>query len=192
LKGKVRNIDYVYKVNDDFEDFEKKLKRTTFGKKIISADDLKKLGNTFNSLQAKAIEKTELNKSLEKELKNTERAYEVSNKYKEELIQEKKELEGKMNTLENRGIVYRDILKNDYGVMNISPEEFKARIVLNRVENNSKPRNRKQGEFWVDTLENARGTKIEPSRLERGIYKAKELLEKVIEMSKNMYRGLNR
>ena len=53
-----------------------------------------------------------------------------------------------------------------------------------------KPRNRKQGELWVDTLENARETKIEPSRLERGIDKAKELLERVIELARDMGRGL--
>ena len=74
----------------------------------------------------------------------------------------------------------------------ISQEEFDARIVLNRIENDYKPRNRKQGELWVDTLENARETKIEPSRLERGIDKAKELLEKVIEIARNMSRGMRR
>mgnify|MGYP005883399431 CR=1 FL=1 len=70
--------------------------------------------------------------------------------------------------------------------------EFDARLVLNRVENDSKPRNRQQGELWVDTLENARGTKIEPSRLERGIERTKELLEKVIEIARTMSRGIGR
>lgn len=84
------------------------------------------------------------------------------------------------------------ILKNDYGLTGITQVEFDARLVLNRVENDSKPRNRQQGELWVDTLENARGTKIEPSRLERGIERAKELLEKVIEIARTMSRGIGR
>lgn len=88
--------------------------------------------------------------------------------------------------------VYADILKNDYGLTGITQVEFDARLVLNRVENDSKPRNRQQGELWVDTLENARGTKIEPSRLERGIERAKELLEKVIEIARTMSRGIGR
>ena len=89
-------------------------------------------------------------------------------------------------------MVYADILKNDYGLTGITQEEFNARLVLNRIENDYKPRNRKQGELWVDTLENARETKIEPSRLERGIDKAKELLERVIELARDMGRGLGR
>lgn len=192
LKGKVRDIDYVYKVNNNFEDFERKLKRTTFGKRIISEDDLKKLGNTFNSLESKAIRQTRINDKLKEKLSKTERDYKQVKNRRDELIQENKELEGKINTLEDKRIVYADILMNDYGRTSISQEEFDARIVLNRIENDYKPRNRKQGELWVDTLENARETKIEPSRLERGIYKAKELLEKVIEIAKNMSRGMSR
>lgn len=192
LKGKVRDIDYVYRVNNNFEDFERKLKRTTFGKRIISEDDLKKLGNTFNSLESKAISQTRINDKLKEKLVKTEREYKQVKDRRDELIQENKELEGKIDTLENKRIVYADILMNDYGRTGISQEEFDARIVLNRLENDSKPRNRKQGELWVDTLENARETKIEPSRLERGIDKAKELLEKVIEIARNISRGMSR
>lgn len=111
---------------------------------------------------------------------------------RDELKQENKELEGKINQLEDKRTVYADILKNDYGLTGITQVEFDARLVLNRVENDSKPRNRQQGELWVDTLENARGTKIEPSRLERGIERAKELLEKVIEIARTMSRGIGR
>ena len=34
-QGKVRDIDYVYRINNNFEDFERKLKRTTFGKELF-------------------------------------------------------------------------------------------------------------------------------------------------------------
>lgn len=44
----------------------------------------------------------------------------------------------------------------------------------------------------VAILENGREIKIEPSRIERGIGKAKELLERVIEVAKNMSRGIGR
>ena len=153
---------------------------------------MKKLGNTFNSLESKAIRQTRINDKLKEKLSKTERDYKQVKNRRDELIQENKELEGKINTLEDKRIVYADILMNDYGRTSISQEEFDARIVLNRIENDYKPRNRKQGELWVDTLENARETKIEPSRLERGIDKAKELLEKVIEIARNMSRGIGR
>lgn len=192
LKGKVRDIDYVYKVNNNFEDFKRKLKRTTFGKRIISEEDLKKLGNTFNSLESKAIKQTRINNKLEEKLTKTELDYKQVKGRCDELIQDKKELEGEINQLEEKRTVYADILKNDYGLTGITQEEFDARLVLNRIESDCKPRNRQQGELWVNTLKNARETKIEPSRLERGIDKAKELLDRVIEIARSMSRGIGR
>lgn len=192
LKGKVRDIDYVYRINNNFEDFERKLKRTTFGKRIISEEDLKKLGNTFNSLESKAIKQTRINDKLKEKFEKTERDYKQVKSRRDELIQENEELERKIDLLEDKKVVYADILKNDYGLTGITQEEFNARLVLNRIENDYKPRNRQQGDIWVDTLKNARETKIEPSRLERGIDKAKELLEKVIEIARNMSRGIGR
>ena len=192
LKGKVRDIDYVYRINNNFEDFERKLKRTTFGKRIISEEDLKTLGNTFNSLESKAIKQTRINDKLKEKFEKTEGDYKQVKSRRDELIQENEELERKIDLLEDKKVVYADILKNDYGLTGITQEEFNARLVLNRIENDYKPRNRQQGEIWVDTLKNARETKIEPSRLERGIDKAKELLEKVIEIARNMSRGIGR
>ncbi len=189
LAENTKNINSVYGVAKDFEKFEEKLK-TAFGKTFISNEDLQKLKTTFTSLESKAIKQTSINNKLEEKLKETERDYKQVKGRRDELLQENKELEGKINELEDKRIVFSDILKNDYGLKTIDRVEFDARLVLNRVESGSKPRNRKQGELWVDTLENARETKIEPSRLERGIDKAKELLERVIELARDMGRGL--
>ena len=191
LAENTKNINSVYGVAKDFEKFEEKLK-TAFGKTFISNEDLQKLKTTFTSLESKAIKQTSINNKLEEKLKETERDYKQVKGRRDELLQENKELEGKINELEDKRIVFSDILKNDYGLKTIDRVEFDARLVLDRVESGSKPRNRKQGELWVDTLENARETKIEPSRLERGIDKAKELLEKVIEIARNMSRGIGR
>ncbi len=191
LVENTKNIDYVYGVSKDFEKFEEQL-TTAFGKTFISKEHLKELKTTFMSLESKAIKQTRTNDKLKEKLDKTERNYKQVKDRRDELKKENKELEGKIDTLENKRIVYADILMNDYGRTGISQEEFDARIVLNRIENDYKPRNRKQGELWVDTLENARETKIEPSRLERGIDKAKELLEKVIEIARNMSRGMSR
>ena len=189
LAENTKNINSVYGVAKDFEKFEEKLK-TAFGKTFISNEDLQKLKTTFTSLESKAIKQTSINNKLEEKLKETERDYKQVKGRRDELLQENKELEGKINELEDKRIVFSDILKNDYGLKTIDRVEFDARLVLDRVESGSKPRNRKHGELWVDTLENARETKIESSRLERGIDKAKELLERVIELARDMGRGL--
>ena len=189
LVENTKNIDYVYGVSKDFEKFEEQL-TTAFGKTFISKEHLKELKTTFMSLESKAIKQTRTNDKLKEKLAKTERDYKQVKDRRDELIQENKELEEKVGLLEDKRTVYADILKNDYGLKTIDRVEFDARLVLDRVESGSKPRNRKQGELWVDTLENARETKIEPSRLERGIDKAKELLERVIELARDMGRGL--
>ena len=62
---------------------------------------MKKLGNTFNSLESKAIRQTRINDKLKEKLSKTERDYKQVKNRRDELIQENKELEGKINTLED-------------------------------------------------------------------------------------------
>ena len=115
----------------------KKIK-TAFGKTFISNEDLQKLKTTFTSLESKAIKQTSINNKLEEKLKETERDYKQVKGRRDELLQENKELEGKINELEDKRIVFSDILKNDYGLKTIDRVEFDARLVLDRVESGSK------------------------------------------------------
>ena len=114
LAENTKNINSVYGVAKDFEKFEEKLK-TAFGKTFISNEDLQKLKTTFTSLESKAIKQTSINNKLEEKLKETERDYKQVKGRRDELLQENKELEGKINELEDKRIVFSDILKNDYG-----------------------------------------------------------------------------
>lgn len=56
LQGKVADIYNIYKLDYNFDQFERNLERTMFGKRIITETELRNLQKTFNSLRSKAIE----------------------------------------------------------------------------------------------------------------------------------------
>ena len=66
-------------------------------------------------------------------------------------------------------------------LLNGQRAESKARLVLNRLERGLEPSDLKQGQEWQETLEKARDTNIKPDRLERGIGKIKEIIQRIKE-----------
>ncbi|MDT2813214.1 MobV family relaxase [Vagococcus lutrae] len=199
LQGKVADIYNIYKLDYGFDQFERNLERTMFGKRIINETELRKLQKTFNGLRSKAIElkdksdkQARINEQLSDKLKKVERDFKIASERREELNQENKTLARQLSSLKEKNTVYRDILKHDYSLNGISQREFDARLVLNDIESGYKPPNRRTGELWVETLENATDTKIEPSRLDRGLKLAKAMLQKLIELARRRDRDIER
>lgn len=113
-----------------------------------------------------------------------------------ELQKENKELKQELGSEIDKRIVYADMLINDFNVTAWSKEETKARLVLNKLDRGVEPSNVKQGQEWRETLEKARGTNIKSDRLERGISKIKEIIqkikEKILSQRKNKQQGMRR
>ena len=113
-----------------------------------------------------------------------------------ELQKENKELKQELGSEIDKRIVYADVLINDFNVTAWSKEETKARLVLNKLDRGVEPSNVKQGQEWRETLEKARGTNIKSDRLERGISKIKEIIqkikEKILSQRKNKQQGMRR
>jgi len=149
-----------------------------FDKLIASAKENEKLRKINHD-----VSKT--NKELKQEFKVLNNQYqEVVDQKKEvnlALQKENKELKQELGTEIEKRIVYADMLINDFNVTEWSKEETKARLVLNKLDRGLKPSDVKQGQEWQNTLEEARGTNIRPDRLERGISKIKELIQKIKE-----------
>lgn len=96
----------------------------------------------------------------------------------------------KLDQSEKRNIVYQDILENDFKVKTIEPREMKARLVLNDLERGIQPSNLDQAKEWLRNLKNAVGTKIDPSRLVKGIDKLEKIIKVVFKVVKGMTLGL--
>ena len=112
-------------------------------------------------------------------------------KLKENITKEQfEDLSYKLDQAEKRNIVYQDILENDFKVKSIEPREMKARLVLNDLERGIQPSNLEQAKKWLKSLKNAVGTKIDPSRLVKGIDKLEKIIKVVFKVVKGMTMSL--
>lgn len=102
-----------------------------------------------------------------------------------------KNLEGKNENLEKEvaglqehrinEIVFKSMLQDDNRDLNISQTEIDGRLILFNLENGHEPLDREQGERWSSTLEeNKRLKTIPQSRLQRGLDKLKQFIEKFL------------
>lgn len=164
-----------------------------FDKLIASAKENEKLRKINHD-----VSKT--NKELKQEFKVLNNQYQEVVDQKQEvnlaLQKENKELKQELGTEIEKRIVYADMLINDFNVTEWSKEETKARLVLNKLDRGLEPSDVKQGQEWQKTLEKARDTNIKPDRLERGISKIKEIIqkikEKILSQRKNKEQSMER
>ncbi|MCA9766579.1 MAG: plasmid recombination protein [Carnobacterium sp.] len=168
----------------------------------LSVDD-------FQSLSKMGLENVKLRKKYTKLYDKKEEFKEAYN----HLYDNKTELENKINKLNqeinnqedqiddlkksldkeiDKKIIYADILKNDFKITDISNKEISARMLLRDIESGEKPSNKKQAQSWKETLEDARESRIEPTRLERAIEMVQEMLQRFIEQVKKRSRGPRR
>lgn len=101
---------------------------------------------------------------------------------KKELIQENKKLQQELQAEIDKRVLYADILINDFNVIEWSRQETNARMILNKLDRGLEPQDVTEGQDWQETLEKARHTNIKPDRLERGINKIKEIIERMKEI----------
>ncbi|MCT0957706.1 mobilization protein, partial [Weissella cibaria] len=86
----------------------------------------------------------------------------------------------------------RDMLKNDYGVDKIAHTDVEARYVLYKLDHEELTQNKKVAQSWLKTLMTARAdpdTKIAPTRLDRGIEQVKALINRIIELTRDLFKG---
>ena len=86
----------------------------------------------------------------------------------------------------------RNMLKNDYGVDKLSHTDVEARYVLYKLDHEELTKNKKVAQTWLKTLTTARAdpdTKIAPTRLDRGIEQVKALINRIIELTRDIFKG---
>ena len=154
----------------------------------VAPDDYEKLVASAKE----NIKLHDLTDKKDKENKELKKEFEILNNQYQEIVDQKKEmnlalqkenkeLRQELGVEIDKRIVYADMLINDFNVTEWSKEETKARLVLNKLDRGVEPLSAKEGQEWQKTLEKARDTNIKPDRLERGISKIKEIIQKIKE-----------
>ena len=154
----------------------------------VAPDDYEKLVASAKE----NIKLHDLTDKKDKENKELKKEFEILNNQYQEIVDQKKEmnlalqkenkeLRQELGVEIDKRIVYADMLINDFNMTEWSKEETKARLVLNKLDRGVEPLSAKEGQEWQKTLEKARDTNIKPDRLERGISKIKEIIQKIKE-----------
>ncbi len=199
LDSKVVNVsDMRNKLND----FEKNLGRTVFGKRVMSSEDMNELKKFVTGAQKRGlrsigtIEKIEEeNRGLNRNLEEVSEKLDLVSNHKEDLLQDKDILNSKVERLEVENSSLEDNLTvADSKLKELGQErskmskiEFNGHLVIGRLEDGIKPRNKKVAENWLGILEENKEKKlITGERLNNAIQELKQILQKMLEKIKDI------
>lgn len=195
LKAVVTNVSGVYQLSEKLETLENKTDRSMFGKRMLKKEEFQDIKDTILAVKKESVlnsvGKQNALKKLEtlKEKNNNMSARLQREEAKNHSLQlEQKELHTKLRKSENNVQVYEDMLIHDFNVTDISDSEYEARLILSKLEFNITPEDEYDCTDWLEVLEDAKNTSISPERLNKAISFLKELLTKLIETSKSVFK----
>lgn len=172
--------------------FKQELSKNLFGKTVLKPDDL----DRFKSVLATMKKATLQSKHETEELKQTLRQVkaqlaDIQSDY-QNLKETHQALLKRQRDQQQLDYAMRDMLKNDYGVEKLSHTDVEARYVLYKLDHEELTKNKKVAQSWLKTLTTARAdpdTKIAPTRLDRGIEQVKALINRIIELTRDLFKG---
>ncbi|WP_099045209.1 MobV family relaxase [Leuconostoc citreum] len=177
------------------DDFKQALSKNLFGKTVIKPDDL----DCFKSVLAN-MKKEQLQSQ-----RNAEQTSHELSKVKEQLAgvkadhQKLKKAHQQLQDSQQESQIIdnamRDMLKNDYGVDSIKQSDVEARAILYKLDHNELTKNKIEATSWLNTLTTARHdreTKIDHKRLEWGIDQVKALINRLVELARDLFKGMTR
>ncbi|QEA34207.1 mobilization protein (plasmid) [Leuconostoc carnosum] len=174
------------------DDFKQALSKNLFGKTVLKPDDL----DRFKSVLATMKKATLQSKHETQELKQTLRQVKAQLADVQADYQNLKEthqaLQKRHREQQQLDYAMRDMLKNDYGVDQLSHTDVEARYVLYKLDHEELTKNKKVAQSWLKTLTTARAdpdTKISPTRLDQGIEQVKALINRIIELTRDIFKG---
>ena len=203
IEDKIRVKQAVLKITDQaltevdlaekqIDAFKQALSKNLFGKTVLKPDDL----DRFKSVLATMKKATLQSKHETEELKQTlgqvkEQLADVQADY-QNLKETLQALQKRQREQQQMDYAMRDMLKNDYGVDKIAHTDVEARYVLYKLDHEELTKNKKVAQSWLKTLTTARAdpdTKIAPTRLDRGIEQVKALINRIIELTRDIFKG---
>lgn len=185
----LREVDLAEKQIDAFK---QALSKNLFGKTVLKPDDLDRFKSVLATMKKATLqsqhETEELKQTLgqvKAQLANVQADY-------QNLKEMHQALQKRQREQQQLDYAMRDMLKNDYGVDKLSHTDVKARYVLYKLDHEELTQNKKVAQTWLKTLMTARAdpdTKIAPTRLDRGIEQVKALINRIIELTRDIFKG---
>lgn len=172
--------------------FKQALSKNLFGKTVIKPDDLDRFKNVLATMKKATLQSQHETEELKQTLGQVKaQLADVQADY-QNLKETHQALQKRQREQQQMDYAMRDMLKNDYGVDKLSHTDVKARYVLYKLDHEELTKNKKVAQSWLKTLTTARAdpdTKIAPTRLDRGIEQVKALINQIIELTRDIFKG---
>ena len=174
------------------DDFKQALSKNLFGKTVIKPDDLDRFKSVLANMKKATLQgQRDAAASNQALLKTKSQLAEVQDNY-QQLKDRHQALQQRVREKQQMDYAMRDMLKNDYGVEKIPHSDVEARYVLYRLDHEQLTKSKKEATSWLATLKTARqnpDSKIAYSRLDRGIEQVKALINRIIELTRDLFKG---
>ncbi|MFL2090053.1 MobV family relaxase [Leuconostoc mesenteroides] len=171
---------------------EQALSKNLFGKTVLKPDDLDRFKNVLATMKKATLQSQHETEELKQTLGQVKaQLADVQADY-QNLKETHQVLQQRQREQQQLDYAMRDMLKNDYGVDKLSHTDVEARYVLYKLDNEELTQNKKVAQSWLKTLTTARAdpdTKIAPTRLDRGIEQVKALINRIIELTRDLFKG---
>ena len=174
------------------DDFKQALSKNLFGKTVIKPDDLDRFKSVLANMKKATLQsQRDAADSDQDLLKIKAQLAEVQADY-QQLKDTHQALQRREREKQQMDYAMRDMLKNDYGVEKIPHSDVEARYVLYRLDHEQLTKSKKEATSWLATLKDARqnpDSKIATTRLDRGIEQVKLLINRIIELTRDLFKG---
>ena len=174
------------------EVFKQDLSKNFFGKTVLKPDDLDRFKNVLATMKKATLQSKHETEELKQTLGQVKaQLADVQADY-QNLKETHQALQVDQREQQQLDYAMRDMLKNDYGVDKLSHTDVEARYVLYKLDHEELTKNKKTAQSWLKTLTTARAdpdTKIAPTRLDRGIEQVKALINRIIELTRDIFKG---
>jgi len=174
------------------EVFKQDLSKNIFGKTVLKPDDLDRFKSVLATMKKATLHSQNETEELKQTLRQVkDQLADVKADY-QNLKETHQVLQKRQRDQQQLYYAMRDMLKNDYGVDKLSHTDVEARYVLYKLDHEELTQNKKVAHTWLKTLTTARAdpdTKIAPTRLDRGIEQVKALINRIIELTRDLFKG---
>ncbi|MFT9123173.1 MobV family relaxase [Leuconostoc mesenteroides] len=174
------------------DDFKQDLSKNLFGKTVLKPDDLDRFKSVLATMKKATLQSQNETEELKQTLGQVKAQLAGIQSDYQNLKETHQALQKRQRDQQQLDYAMRDILKNDYGVDKLSHTDVEPRYVLYKLDHEELTQNKKVAQSWLKTLTTARAdpdTKIAPTRLDQGIEQVKALINRIIELTRDIFKG---
>ena len=172
--------------------FKQALSKNLFGKTVLKPDDLDRFKSVLGTMKKATLQSQHETEELKQTLGQVKaQLADVQADY-QDLKETHQALQKRQRDQQQLDYAMRDMLKNDYGVNSMKTSDVQARYVLYKLDHDELTKNKKTAKSWLTTLTTARedtDTKISLTRLDQGIEQVKALINRIIELTRDIFKG---